>query len=308
MVEARERITRMLEEKRISADQAKQLYAALRGEKTESKPPLRRQAPLYFLLAVLIILFLVALVSLVSGTDSVSQVQEVEQWMHTQNQQGEIQTMLPRTASLALILLIPLALLSIVAGWAYNSIVSREEAAYTAWSQLESNYQRRHDLVPQLVDSVSRYLNHEKSTLESLTEQRSVTLDKALNAVIQAHSEAAQAVDVTDGALPDKQEVLDSIAASQGKLAQSSRKLFAVVENYPDLRSADQFLELQAQLEGTENRINVARMRFNEAVRSYNFRIRSVPANLIASSGGFQRKAYFRAEEEARDAQPLPFQ
>lgn len=308
-MEPNERIDRMLAEKRISADQAKQLYAAMGQTGPTATSPAPGQPWLTWLPAALIVLLLLAaLSSLLVGSDSVSQVQDIEQWMHTDNQTGEVQTMLPRTTSLALILLVPLAILSIVAGWAYNSIVSREEAAYTAWSQLESNYQRRHDLIPQLVDSVSRYLSHEKTTLESLTEQRSAPLAGAMDAVIRAHTEAAQAVNAADGTIPGDEQVLDHIAASQGKLAESARQLFAVVENYPDLRSADQFLGLQAQLEGTENRINVARMRFNEAVQSYNSRIRSVPANLIATAGGFQRKAYFRAEREARDVQALSFQ
>ncbi|MGL6159607.1 LemA family protein [Microbulbifer sp.] len=308
-MEPHERIERMLAEKRISADQARQLYAAMEQANPASTPPAPRQTWRSWLPAALIVLLLlIALSALLLGTDSVSQVQDIEQWMHTDNQTGEVQTMLPRTTSLALILLVPLAILSIAAGWAYNSIVSREEAAYTAWSQLESNYQRRHDLIPQLVDSVSRYLDHERATLESLTEQRSAPLAGAMDAVIRAHTEAAQAVGATNGTIPGDEQMLDRIAASQGKLAESARHLFAVVENYPDLRSADQFLGLQAQLEGTENRINVARMRFNEAVQSYNSRIRSVPANLIASAGGFQRKAYFRAGQEARDAQALPFQ
>lgn len=308
-MEPHERIERMLAEGRISSGQAKQLYAGLGLPHSPAEPPAHHPTWRGWLPAGLAaVLLLAALTILLSGTDSVSQVQDIAHWMHQDNQQGVTPTMLPRTASLALIILVPLTLVTIAAGWTYNSIVSREEAAYSAWSQLESNYQRRHDLVPQLVDSVSRYLSHEKSTLESLAEQRSAPLARAMEAVIRAHAEAAQAVGAAAGKPPGDEQVLDRITASQNELADSSRQLFAVVENYPELRSGDQFLGLQAQLEGTENRINVARMRFNEVVQSYNRLIRSVPANLIAGAGGFQRKAYFRAEQEARHAQPLSFQ
>jgi LemA protein len=195
--------------------------------------------------------------------------------------------------------------------WMHNSLVSKEEDVFEAWAQVESNYQRRADLVPALVDSVSRYLQHESETLTAITSERGAEADglsKAIDELIDAQKAAADALRQQPDSVIEDEDKLARLYAEQNVVGRGVSNLLAVAESYPDLRSADQFLELQAQLEGTENRINIARMRFNDAAGEFNSTIRKLPWNLVASTGDFRRKAYFRSEEEARDAPDLGFQ
>ncbi|XOZ32779.1 LemA family protein [Halomonadaceae bacterium KBTZ08] len=218
--------------------------------------------------------------------------------------------MLSRNIALAVFILVPLALIVLFMGWSYNSLISKEEAVFSQWAQLESNYQRRQDLIPQLVDTVSRYLEHERETMEGVVESRNQSgegLSQVLEEVETAREEAAKTTAEAGGAPPEDEATLERIAQAQARLSEKSSRLVAVVEDYPELRSADHFLNLQAQLEGTENRINVARMRFNEAVQAYNSAIRRVPGNLMAGMGNFTRKTYFEADEGAQDAGSLEF-
>lgn len=190
-------------------------------------------------------------------------------------------------------------------GWSYNRLISQEEAVDSAWAQLESNYQRRHDLIPPLVETVSRYLEHEQETIQGVVDSRGqagTDLPRAVEAVASAREAAAESSSSPADGVPADEAALQRIARAQAQLSSQSRRLMAVVENYPDLRSADQFLNLQAQIEGAENRINVARMRFNDAVRDYNSAIRRIPGNLWASLGAMQPRAYFEADEDARNA------
>lgn len=204
-------------------------------------------------------------------------------------------------------LLLPLVLVIGGFAWFYNRIVDREERVYQAWSQVESNLQRRTDLVPNLVETVSRYLQHERETLSALTSERATALNplaNAMNRVIEAQRSAG----TENGVSLDSEAALARLAKTQQALSGSLRNLVAVAENYPNLRSADQFLSLQSQLEGTENRINVARMAFNESVGEYNSAIRRLPGTLVASVGDFKRKAYFEAEAGAEEAVNLGFE
>jgi LemA protein len=157
----------------------------------------------------------------------------------------------------------------------YNALVKKEEAIKTAWSQVESNIQRKADLLPNLVKTVKRYAAHEREIFDNIASVR--------KAMLQALHEGD----------------VKKVAVWKKKLDESSLKLFALTENYPDLKSSEQFLQLQAQIEGAENRINITRMRFNEAVGEFNRYMRTVPANLIASTVGFKRKAYFKADDKA---------
>lgn len=192
--------------------------------------------------------------------------------------------------------------------WMHNTLVAKEERAFEAWAQVESNFQRRADLIPALIDTVSRYLRHESETLRTVTETRAKgegTPPEAMDALIQAQREASELMERHGRRIVEDEEALTALREAQATISARMDSLLAVVESYPELRSSDQFLELQAQLEGTENRINVARMRFNEAVRSYNADIRRIPANLVARAGNFKRKSYFKAEGEADDAPSL---
>ena len=206
--------------------------------------------------------------------------------------------------AVALFLIAPLLLWM----WLHNSLVTKEETVFEAWAQTESNLERRADLIPALVETVSRYLRHEAETLTSVTAQRGdASLAAALDELIAAQQASAEIVGEDGDSIVEDEDELAALYAAQEMVGRRMHSFLAVAESYPELRSSDQFLELQAQLEGTENRINVARMRFNESVASYNAAIRRLPASLVASAGGFERKAYFQADAEAHEEPELAF-
>lgn len=189
-------------------------------------------------------------------------------------------------------IIIIVAVVAIIAIWAvsgYNSLVGMDENVSNQWANVETQYQRRADLIPNLVNTVKGYAAHEKETLEG---------------VIAARSQATQIkVDPTD-LTPEK---LAEYQKAQGQLATALGKLLAITENYPDLKANQNFLELQAQLEGTENRINVARKNFNDAAKTYNTTIRRFPKNILAGMFGFDKRAYFEAAESAEQAPQVQF-
>ena len=177
-------------------------------------------------------------------------------------------------------------------GWAkstYNGLVAAEERVVQAWANVESAYQRRADLIPNLVETVKGYAAHEKEVLTEVT---------------RARSRVGQITVTAEGLSP---EAIRRFREAQQGLSGALSRLLAVAERYPDLKASQNFLDLQTQLEGTENRINVARTRYNEAARAYNTRIRSFPANLFARAFGFQPKPYFQAEEGAEKAPKVKF-
>ncbi len=192
-------------------------------------------------------------------------------------------------------ILVVVGLAVLIGGWGIsvrNRLVTLDEGVKEKWSQVENVYQRRMDLIPNLVNTVKGYAAHEQQTLE---------------AIIQARSQASQ---VTGEALKNVIEdpaAFKKFQASQGALSSALSRLMVVVERYPDLKANQNFLELQAQLEGTENRITVERKRFNEAAREYNIAIRRFPASIIASFSGFKEKAYFEAEAGASKAPEVKF-
>lgn len=171
----------------------------------------------------------------------------------------------------------------------YNSIVTADEAASGAWSQVENQYQRRLDLIPNLVATVKGYAEYESSTLQEVVEAR------------------AKATQVTVDPQKLDAESIARFQESQAALGSALGRLMVVVEKYPDLKANQQFLDLQAQLEGTENRIAVARKDFNDIVRSYNTMIRRFPSNIIANIFGFDAKGYFESVEGAEVAPQVQF-
>ncbi len=172
----------------------------------------------------------------------------------------------------------------------YNRLVSLRETVKEKWSQVENVYQRRMDLIPNLVATVKGYAAHEKQTL---------------TAVIEARNKAYQnKIDVSS--LSDKKKFA-AFAQSQDMLSSALSKLMVVVERYPDLKASQNFLALQSQLEGTENRIAVERRRYNEAVRAYHTAIKTFPANTIAGMFGFKEMAYFKAEPKAAEVPKVQF-
>lgn len=187
---------------------------------------------------------------------------------------------------------IPWIILVVLVLWvisAYNGMVNKEQAANEAWANVESSYQRRMDLIPNLVNTVKGYANFEQQTLTQ---------------VIQARASATQVKVDASNLTPDQ---IQHFQQAQSGLSSALGRLLAVAENYPDLKANQNFLDLQAQLEGTENRINVARNRFNETVRDYNTSIRRFPGNLMAGIFGFQAKGFFEAQEGAEKAPTVEF-
>lgn len=171
----------------------------------------------------------------------------------------------------------------------YNNMVTEDENVQAAWSQVENVYQRRADLIPNLVATVKGYAAHESQTLEN---------------VIAARSKATQ-ITVDPSNLTE--EALAKFNAAQGELSNALGRLLMLTENYPDLKANQQFSDLQAQLEGTENRITTERMKFNETAKAYNTLIRKFPDNIIASMFGFEKKGYFEAQAGAETAPKVEF-
>lgn len=171
----------------------------------------------------------------------------------------------------------------------YNSMVKEQEGVQTAWSQVENVYQRRADLIPNLVNTVKGYAAHESQTLEG---------------VVNARAKATQLTLDPENLTPEK---LAAYQEAQGELGAALGKLLAIQENYPDLKANENFLALQSQLEGTENRISTERMKFNEAAKRYNVLIRVFPKSIIASLFGFEKMPYFQAKEGADVATAVEF-
>ena len=170
-----------------------------------------------------------------------------------------------------------------------NNMVKYDEEVSKAWSQVESQYQRRTDLIPNLVSTVKGYADFEKSTLTDVIEARS----KATSVNISADNL--------------NEQTMAQFQQAQNGLSSALSKLLVVVEKYPDLKANQNFLELQAQLEGTENRIANERMKFNETIRTYNVYIRKFPASIFASIYGFETRPYFKAEEGADKVPEVKF-
>ena len=189
---------------------------------------------------------------------------------------------------IGVIVLVCVLLFSWVSG-SYNEMVKMDESVSTAWSNVENQYQRRSDLIPNLVNTVKGYASHEKETLQ---------------AVIEARSKATQMTVSADDLTPEK---LQAYQKAQGEIGSALGRLLAISESYPDLKANENFKELQAQLEGTENRISVERRNFNEVAKSYNTTIRTFPRNILAGMFGFEKRPYFEATEGAEKAPVVEF-
>lgn len=171
----------------------------------------------------------------------------------------------------------------------YNGLVALDETVSNSWSNVETQYQRRADLIPNLVSTVKGYAKHEQQTLES---------------VVKARSEATQ-VKIDPSNLTA--EKMAEYQKAQGEVSSALGRLLAVAENYPDLKANENFLNLQTQLESTENRINTARRDFNNVAKEYNTAIRRFPKNILAGLFGFDKKDYFEAEEGSEKAPTVEF-
>ena len=187
---------------------------------------------------------------------------------------------------------IPWIILGVLVLWAiskYNGIAGKDQEVKKTWGDVESDYQRRSDLIPNLVNTVKGYATFEQKTLTD---------------VIQARASATQIKVDPANLTPEK---LQEFQQAQSGVSSALGRLMVISENYPDLKANQNFLDLQAQLEGTENRISVSRKRFNEAVQGYNTNIVGFPGNLIAKIGGFTEKAFFEAAEGSEKAPEVKF-
>jgi LemA protein len=187
------------------------------------------------------------------------------------------------------VVLIAVVLLGVTGLGSYNSLVQLDEKVQSAWGQVQNVYQRRSDLIPNLVETVKGAAQFEKDTFTAVTEARS------------------KAGQVTMPSAPQNAEQLQQFQQAQDQLGSALSRLMVVVERYPELKATDAFRDLQSQLEGTENRIAVERMRFNETARDYNTARRRFPTVLIASIMGFHPRPYFEAEQGANKPPPVKF-
>lgn len=188
-----------------------------------------------------------------------------------------------------IIIIAVLAVIVVYGITSYNSMVAQDEAVGTAWSNVENQYQRRADLIPNLVNTVKGYAAHEKETFD---------------AVVSARAKATQTTISIDELTPEKMEAYQK---AQGAVGSALSRLLAITENYPDLKANENFQTLQAQLEGTENRISVERRKFNEVAKAYNTNIRRFPKNIFAGMFGFEKRPYFEAEEGSEKAPEVKF-
>lgn len=187
----------------------------------------------------------------------------------------------------------------------YNGLVDREEAVFAAWSQVESNYQRRADLVPNLVRAVQAYADHE-AVVQTEAADSHARIAAALGDLQQAQAKAEK-TGAEGKVIVNDEEKLKELSGAEQEVGQALMRVLALGESFPGLRANENFLQLQAQLEGTENRINVARMNFNAAAEDFNASIRRLPGSLLAKAGGFRRKAYFAADKAAAQAPAVKF-
>jgi LemA protein len=179
-----------------------------------------------------------------------------------------------------------------------NNLVVLDQSVQSQWAQVENDYQRRYDLVPNLVRTVQGAANFEKSTLEAVVNARSRV----------GQVTAPAGAPGTQSSLPNSPQAMAQFEAAQGALSNALSRLLVVVERYPDLKSNQNFLELQSQLEGTENRIAVERRRYNEVVQQFNSAVQKFPANMVANMFGFQPKAYFKGAAGSNVAPEVNFQ
>lgn len=188
--------------------------------------------------------------------------------------------------------IIILVIFAVILLWgvtAYNNLVSKEENVNQQWSNVETQYQRRADLIPNLVSTVKGYASHESETLQG---------------VVEARSKATQITVSGSDLTPEK---MAEYQKAQGAVSSALGKLLAIAENYPDLKANQNFLELQAQLEGSDNRISVARINYNNAAKDFNTTIRRFPNNILAGICGFDKCTYFEAAEGAEQAPQVEF-
>jgi LemA protein len=312
-VKFNDKIEAMLASGKITSEQAHSLKASISGanapsETSAAEPVCHNTLPTKLIIGVGVAALIgVQLWLSMTGTptesDPTHTIQTVSDILNQSRKVGAMNTSSSNTISVILLGL-PVLLSLIWFTLSYNNLVNEEEDVLGAWGQVEVNYQRRHDLIPNLIKTVEAYAKHEKDTLQGVVSERSTALTNQVNAL---QKEAASAKVTSQGAAAHLNDdtYMHNLAASEKSLGDALKKTMLLVESYPELKASDNFLELQASLEGTENRIGVARMTFNEKVTAFNASIRKMPTSFIAGFGNFQRKAYFKSDEGAQHAAPV---
>lgn len=309
-----ERIARMLGQGKITSEEAARLNESIEAQQARERqfvdqlarrgePHRRRMILLFVFCGVFFILGLGAgSIWFQSNDDATAQSKTIAD--HNEQTDARIIDLKELTAersktmgkstslSLTIAILVILALIGVTVLLMYNGLVASREKVNAGWAQVENVYQRRLDLVPVLIDGVKTYMDHERETLTSLTEAR---------------AQALGASGALGGRPPETAEQLKAIEASQGQVKSALARLFAVVENYPDLKASQNFLTLQDQIEGTENRVTIERRNFNELSRRYNTKLLTFPSNIVAELLGFESKPYFQAEAVALEGLRDPF-
>ena len=303
------RIDRMLAESKLTAEEAERLRESLAARARREAPlsaagARRGRRPLWLLIGSLTLFFLVGAathwwlgepgtVAPLAGTESTTSAVPEGRLIDLSGLSEERSITMNRSLPLSFAI-VTVGVLAVLAGllvFFYNGLVGAREQVNSGWAQVENVYQRRLDLVPLLVDAVQTYTEHERETLTSLTQAR------------------ANAMQVTGaiGSAPQTVEQLKAIEAAQGEVESALARLFAIVENYPDLKASRNFLSLQDQIEGTENRVAMERRNYNEFSRRYNTRLQTFPGNIVADMMGFEAKPYFEAEGRALKGLEDPF-
>jgi len=311
-----DRIARMREQGVLTQEQAERLSRSLGYTPQAKEPGSPKQRRLW--LAVALVSVLAALFFMLSIIPpspeiaaSAAQIQDVRTSLNQPEEIGQMSNSLTSGLSVALFIIIPLLLLLVWFVSLHNGLVSKEERVFESWAQVESNYQRRSELIPNMIETVSKFMRFEQQTLTAVVDERSeamapgafseedaATFRSTVEEISKRQEASTEMLKDIKGA-PQSESGLENLYAAQQALGASMHRILALAENYPVLRSADQMQTLQAELEGSENRINIARMRFNEAAAAFNAAIRRMPASLVASMGGFKRKAYFEADAGA---------
>lgn len=306
-----DRIERMLADGKLTVEEAERLRDSLANHARRETTPLRAAAAprerrrLWLLLGSFTLFFLLgaathyflsdfAATSVVLAPDAITTSAVPEgRLINLPDLSEERRTTMNRSlpVSFGIVTVGIFAVLAALLVFFYNGLIDAREQVNTGWAQVENVYQRRLDLVPLLVDAVQTYTEHEKATLSELTQARANAL------------QASGAV----GSAPQGSEQFRAIEASRGEVESALARLFAIVENYPDLKASRNFLSLQDQMEGTENRVAMERRNYNEFSRRYNTRLQTFPGNIVADLMGFETKPYFTAETEALEGLDDPF-
>ncbi len=298
------RIDRMLAQGKLTAEEAERLRNSLNAVRKHEETfqraakSVRNRRPILLLMFFLALFFLLGigthwLLSETMGVGTQIPTNELPAPSRPEGRlidlselSGERSTTMNRSLPLSIGIL-TIGLIAVLGGmiaFFYNGLVTAREQVNAGWAQVENVYQRRLDLVPLLVDAVQTYTDHERETLAELTTARARAID--VKGAIGAEA-------------PESIEQIKAVEASQGRLESALARLFAVVENYPDLKASRNFLSLQDQIEGTENRVAIERRNYNEFSRRYNTRLQVFPSNIVGQMMGFESKPYFEAETGA---------